>query len=77
MIPATLATHPATLSVTLSASELDTCYTQLCTTLTQLGEPATALFLARFALLAMGQIGDAALIQKLIQAAAQDVTGAS
>jgi hypothetical protein len=41
--------------------------------MTQLGEPDTPLFLARFALLAMGQIGDAAVIDRLIHAAARDV----
>jgi hypothetical protein len=57
---------------TLTAPELDACYTQLCHTMTQVGEAATPLFLARFALLAMGQIGDAEVIETLVHAAARD-----
>jgi hypothetical protein len=45
----------------------------LCKTMTRVGEPASALFLARFALLAMERIGDAAVIDALIAAAAEDV----
>ena len=43
----------------MTDSELDTVYTQLCKTMTELGEAHAPLFLARFALLAIDRIGDA------------------
>lgn len=49
----------------------DAVYTALCKTMTQLGEPAAPLFLARFALLAAERLGDAALTQQLIAEAAE------
>lgn len=57
----------------LQPAELDAVYTSLCKTMTRVGEPASPLFLARFALLAMERIGDAAVIEVLIAAAAEDV----
>ena len=57
----------------LQPAELDAVYTSLCKTMTRVGEPASPLFLARFALLAMERIGDAAVIEALIAAAAEDV----
>jgi hypothetical protein len=54
----------------MTDSELDAVYTRLCTTLTQLGEPLAALYLARFALLAMTRLGDPVLVNQLIDAAA-------
>lgn len=42
----------------MNDSELDAVYTQLCKTMTELGEEKTSLFLARFALLAIDQIND-------------------
>ncbi len=56
------------------AHELDACYTQLCTTMTAIGEESAQLFLARFALLAIEQIGDGAEVAKLIDAAAMDIS---
>ena len=57
----------------LQPAELDAVYTSLCKTMTRVGEPASPLFLARFALLAMERIGDAPVIEKLIASAAEDV----
>ena len=62
-----------TISKTMTDSELDAAYTDLCTTMTELGEAKAPLFLARFALLAMVRIGDTVAIQRLIDAAAADV----
>lgn len=57
----------------LQPAELDAVYTSLCKTMTRVGEPASPLFLARFALLAMERIGDATVIEELIASAAEDV----
>ncbi|MBN3854138.1 DUF2783 domain-containing protein [Paraburkholderia sp. Ac-20340] len=57
----------------MNASDLDTVYTQLCKTMTQLGEANTPLFLARFALLALEHIGDAQAALSLIEAAREDM----
>ena len=54
----------------LTDSELDFAYTDLCKTMTRLGEAQSALFLARFALLSMVRIGDATVIEHLIAEAA-------
>jgi hypothetical protein len=50
----------------MTDSELDLVYTRLCKTMTQLGEASAPLFLARFALLAIGRIGDAGEVMALI-----------
>lgn len=55
----------------LSDAELDLVYTELCRTLTTLGPTQAPLFLARFALLAATRIGDAAVLQQMIEDAAQ------
>jgi Protein of unknown function (DUF2783) len=57
----------------MTDTELDTVYTKLCTTLSQLGQDQAALYLARFALLAITRIGDAATANELIDAAARDL----
>ena len=57
----------------MNESELDTVYTHLCKTMTRLGEPAAQLFLARFALLAIDRINDAAVSQHLIDEAGKDL----
>jgi hypothetical protein len=54
----------------ITDSELDIAYTDLCKTMTRLGEAQSALFLARFALLSMVRIGDATVIEHLIAEAA-------
>jgi hypothetical protein len=41
--------------------------------MTQLGEAQAALFRARFALLAIGRIGDADTAERLVDAAAEDL----
>lgn len=51
-------------------SELDAVYTRLCTTMTTLGKARSELFLARFALLAIGRIGDAEAVMRIIDDAA-------
>ena len=50
--------------------ELDNLYTELCHTMGAIGEARSPLFLARFALLAMGAIGDAQVVQRLLREAA-------
>lgn len=60
----------------MTDSELDTVYTRLCRTMTQLGEATAPLFLARFALLAIERIGDGQAVQQLIDAAAEDLAPA-
>lgn len=60
----------------MTDAELDAAYSHLCRTMTELGETSTPLFLARFALLAMTEIGDAATIARLIAEAARDLPGA-
>ena len=55
----------------MTESELDSVYTQLCRTMTDLGEARAPLFLARLALLAISEIGDAAAAQRLIADASE------
>jgi hypothetical protein len=57
----------------MTEAELDAAYTHLCKTMTDLGEARAPLFLARFALLAMVRIGDAAVVEDLTDAAAADI----
>lgn len=59
----------------MTDSELDGVYSQLCLTMTRLGPANAPLYLARFALLAMTRLGDAALVNELLEAAAQDLRG--
>ncbi|TNC78098.1 DUF2783 domain-containing protein [Janthinobacterium lividum] len=54
--------------------ELDNLYTELCHTMGGLGEQRSPLFLARFALLAMGAIGKADVVQGLLRDAADGLT---
>lgn len=60
-------------TTTMTEAELDTAYTHLCKTMTELGEARAPLFLARFSLLAMVRIGDADVVQRLTDAAAADI----
>jgi hypothetical protein len=55
----------------MTDAELDTVYTRLCKTMTQVGEANAPMFLARFALLAIEKIGDADVSLKLIDAAGE------
>lgn len=57
----------------MTDSELDTVYTRLCKTMTQLGEANTTLFLARFALLAIEKVGDAEAALDLIDDASESM----
>ncbi|MDR3097970.1 MAG: hypothetical protein LBV73_12965 [Paraburkholderia sp.] len=57
----------------MTDSELDTVYTRLCKTMTELGEANAPLFLARFALLAVERIGNAQAALGLIDAARDDM----
>jgi hypothetical protein len=57
----------------MSDTDLDAAYTQLCRTMTTLGEPQAALYLARFALLAITKIDDRATVERLIAEAAADL----
>lgn len=50
----------------MTDSDLDTVYTRLCRTMTQVGEASTCLFLARFAMLAIDTIDDPAVALNLI-----------
>ena len=56
-------------------NELDAVYTQLCRTMTELGPDTTALFLARFSLLAIQRIDDPAAALRIIGDAAEDMAG--
>ncbi|SIT45213.1 conserved hypothetical protein [Paraburkholderia piptadeniae] len=55
----------------MTDAELDVVYTRLCKTMTQLGEAHAALFLARFALLAIQKVDDPAVSLSLIDAASE------
>ena len=59
---------------TMNDSELDAVYTRLCKTMTELGAERSPLFLARFALLAIVELGDAAVATRLVDAAAAGKT---
>jgi hypothetical protein len=50
----------------MTEMELDSIYGELCRALTQVGEASASLFLARFALLAIGEIGDAGRARALL-----------
>lgn len=50
----------------MNQTELDTIYTELCRALTEMGEPRATLLLARFALLAIGEINDAETVRALL-----------
>ncbi|MDH6147545.1 MULTISPECIES: hypothetical protein [Paraburkholderia] len=58
----------------MTDSELDIIYTRLCKTMTQLGQPNTSLFLARFAMLAIDRIDDPAVALNLIDDASEGMT---
>ena len=50
----------------ITDTERDILYTDLCRTMTGIGETDAALFLARFALLAIEAIGDTATVTRLM-----------
>jgi hypothetical protein len=53
----------------MTDAQLDTVYTRLCKTMTQLGEANAPLFLARFALLAIEEMNDLKASLRLIDEA--------
>ena len=57
----------------MTDSERDAVYTQLCNTMTELGEANAPLFLARFALLAVERIDNAQAALGLIDAARDEM----
>jgi hypothetical protein len=57
----------------MNDAELDAVYTRLCKTMTQLGEAKASLFLARFALLAIGEMNDPDVSLKLIVEASDGI----
>lgn len=61
----------------MTDTELDTVYTQLCKTMTAVGEDDAPLFLARFALLAINRIGDPATALQLVEQASEGMTGSA
>ena len=58
----------------MNDSELDTVYTRLCKTMTDVGEANSPLFLARFALLAIDRLGNADAALQLIDDARDGIT---
>jgi hypothetical protein len=60
----------------MTESELDNIYTQLCKSMTDLGEARSSLFLARFALMAIIEIDDIAAARRLIADASEGIKSA-
>jgi hypothetical protein len=56
----------------MTEQDLDELYTQLCRRIEAAGEGRGELYLARLALLLMGEVGDRARIERAIIAAAPD-----
>ncbi|RQS99570.1 hypothetical protein [Burkholderia seminalis] len=57
--------------------ERDTLYTDLCRTMTRIGETDAPLFLARFALLSIETIADPAIVARLIADAGEGLPDAN
>ncbi|WP_322086152.1 hypothetical protein [Burkholderia sp. BCC1999] len=55
----------------MTDTERDMLYTDLCRTMTRIGEADASLFLARFALLAIETIGEPATVARLIAGAGE------
>ena len=60
----------------MQQNDLDRVYTQLCQTMTAVGEDMSRLFLARFALLATVELGEPDVVCRLIAEAGAGLTGA-
>lgn len=58
----------------MNERELDDVYTQLCKTMTEIGEARAPLFLARFALLAIDEIGDSRTVERILVDAGEGMT---
>jgi hypothetical protein len=56
----------------MNEAELDEVYTELCQALSARGRDAAPALLARFALLAMHEIGDAGKVRRLLAAASRE-----
>jgi hypothetical protein len=61
----------------MTDAELDILYTRLCKTMTRLGEANAPLFLARFALLAIGEMNDPEASLRLIDEASDGMANRS
>ncbi|KVQ33501.1 hypothetical protein [Burkholderia cepacia] len=61
----------------MTDTERDTLYTDLCRTMTRIGEADASLFLARFALLSIEAIGDTATVARLIADASDSLPAAN
>jgi hypothetical protein len=53
----------------ISETELDSIYGELCRAISQVGEANAPLLLARFALLAIAEIGDVERVQRILTSA--------
>jgi hypothetical protein len=53
----------------IDESELDSVYGELCRAISEVGEAHAALMLARFALLAIGEIGDVERVRRILTSA--------
>ena len=58
----------------MNDSELDTVYTRLCKTMTEVGESNASLFLARFAMLAITRLDNTGAALQLIEQAHEGMT---
>ncbi|KWB38869.1 hypothetical protein WL34_14075 [Burkholderia cepacia] len=61
----------------MTDTERDTLYTDLCRTMTRIGEADASLFLARFALLSIEAIGDTVTVARLIADASDGLPAAN
>ena len=61
----------------MTDSELDTFYSSLCATMSQLGESQAPLFLARLSLLAVSELPDSRKAMHLIDAAAEGLVAST
>ncbi|MDR0241820.1 MAG: hypothetical protein LBJ65_09490 [Burkholderia sp.] len=61
----------------MTDTERDMLYTDLCRTMTGIGEADASLFLARFALLSIEAIGEPATVTRLIAAAGEGLPDAN
>jgi len=61
----------------MTDTELDTFYSSLCSTMSQLGEAQAPLFLARLSLLAVSELADSQQAMHLIDAAAEGLVAST
>jgi hypothetical protein len=60
----------------INESELDSVYGELCRAISEVGEAHAPLLLARFALLAIGEIGDVEQVRRILTCARDCEAGA-